>query len=70
MKLQQITEAGHAGKPDMFYGTASYDDGQFMITAPFKSEEEAKRYVEWEVEKYQLDEEERAEVIAIEPPGW
>ena len=70
MKLQQIYEARQAGQPDMFYGTAIYDDGQFMITAPFKSKSEAEKYIEWEMKEFDLEEEHRAEVISIEPPGW
>lgn len=65
-----VTEARQAGQPDMFYGTAIYDDGQFMITAPFKSKKEAAKYAEWEMDKFDLTEEMRAEVILIEPPQW
>ncbi len=70
MKLLQISEAGHARRPDTFYGTAVYEDGEFIITAPFKSKEEALRYVEWEMKAFDLEEEHRADVISIEPPGW
>ena len=70
MKLKQINEVKHAGQPEMFYGVAVYDDGQFNIVAPFQSEKEAKRYIEWEVKEYGLDEHERAEVVMIEPPSW
>lgn len=70
MKLQQINEARQAGQPRMFYGVATYDEGMFLVVAPFKSEKEAQRYVEWEAEEFGLDEDELAEVIMIEPPQW
>jgi len=70
MKLQQIDEARQAGQPDMFYGVATYDDGQFTVVAPFKSKEEAAKYAEWEMDEFDLDDDMRAEVIMIEPPQW
>ena len=65
-----ITEARQAGQPVLWYGTASMDDGQFLITAPFKSIQEARKYIEWEKQEFDLTDEETAEVITIEPPAW
>ncbi len=70
MKLQEIKEARHIASSGQMYGTAIIDDGQFMVTAPFSSSEEAKRYIEWEMKEFDLEDEHRAEVIFIEPPGW
>lgn len=70
MKMRELNEVKQAGQPDMFYGVAVYDDGQFNVVAPFQSKKEAERYIEWEMEEYDLLEEHRAEVITIEPPAW
>lgn len=71
MELAGITEAKHSSDTGRHWAVASYVDGHFYVTAPFKSREEAEKYIEWEMVEFDIDVvEHRGEVITIEEPQW
>jgi hypothetical protein len=70
LELAGITEAKLAGS-DGNWVVCTYGDGYFYVTGPFANEQEANRYIEWEVEEFGLEaEEDKAQAVKVEDPQW
>ncbi len=69
MELAGINEVQYAGSDSKFV-VVTYDDGEFNVVGPFNSEKDAKRYVKWEIEEFELHEEYYGNVTRVMDPEW
>lgn len=69
LELAGVTEAKYAGGGQTWV-VVTYDDGQFNVIGPFHKEDEAERYVRWEVEEFELEEEHFGQVVEVYGPEW
>ena len=69
LELAGITEAKYASSDTKFV-VVTYADGDFNVIGPFNSEVDAKRYVEWEITEFELEEDYYGVVTAVMDPEW
>lgn len=74
MELAGINEASRLGASGDLFVVWTFEDGQLNLIGPFSSEKDAQRYIKWEAEEFDLDDEWSKELLGkvgqIYPPEW
>lgn len=68
LELAGITEAKQAGVEGAFVIVGPHNE---TIIGPFVSQEQARKYVQWEIEHFELEDEElHGRIEKVYPPEW
>lgn len=66
-----LSEAKLSGSDGGSWVVWTYDDDQLNLIGPFASQAQARKYVQWEIEHFDLDDEElHGRIERVYPPEW